>query len=87
MKGLFKNYHREDLPNKALMELSDVIGMSQMKAVLVKCPGMTFHVPKVLYRKSDMDFIRKNPDMKKDAIADALGCSLRTVYRKQLLVK
>ena len=79
---------REDLPTDKLKELADVIGVNQVKAMLLKLPGYEIYVPKsFLYKKSDMNYIRQNPNKKPVEIAEQLGCSLRTAYRKKKLNK
>ena len=83
MKSVVENFIREDLPNEGLKEMSDVIGINHVKALMVKCPGMTFHVPKDLYRQSDLDYIKKNFGETVENLANTLGCSVRTIYRKK----
>jgi len=82
MKSVLDKFTREDLPNEGLRLLSDVIGVNQVKAMMVQLPGMTFHVPKDFHKQSDLNYIRKNADRPVEEIALALGCSVRTVYRK-----
>jgi len=83
MKSVLSRFKRVDLPNEGLRILSDVIGINQVKAMMVKLPGVTIHIPKDFYKQSDMNFIRKNPDMPVGKMAVELGCSVRTVYRKR----
>jgi len=87
MKSILQKWDREDLPNEKMRQLSDVIGINSVKAILVKCPGMVFSVPKTFCRVSDINYITKNKDMPVPEIALNLGCSERTVYRKLELVK
>jgi len=87
MKDLIEKFTKEDLPNKGLQELSDVIGINQVKAMLVKLPGVTIHVPKSLYKKSDLEYIKEHIDDAPEDIAEKTGCSLRTVYRKIEAIK
>jgi transcriptional regulator of acetoin/glycerol metabolism len=82
MKSVLDKFKREDLPNDGLKELSDVIGINSVKAVMVKMPGVTVHVPKSIYKQSDMNYIRNNRDKSVSEMARELGCSHRTVYRK-----
>lgn len=83
MKGIFEKMEREDLPNEGLKKLSDVVGINQIKAMLVQLPGVTIHVPKIFYKQGDDNFIRKNMDMPVKDIAQKLGCSENTVWRKR----
>jgi len=82
MKSILSKFKREDLPNESLRLLSDVIGINQVKALMVRMPGCTIHIPKSFYKQSDLNFIRKNKTTPVKEIARELGCSERTVYRK-----
>ena len=86
MKSILEKWDREDLPNEKMRQLSDVVGINNVKAILVKCPGMVFSVPKTFYRISDDNYIKKNRSKPVDEIAMKLGCSIRTVYRKKQLI-
>lgn len=87
MKSILEKWNRDDLPNEKMRQLSDVIGINNVKAILVKCPGMVFSVPKTFYKISDINYIKKNKGLPIAVIADKLGCSERTVYRKLELVR
>lgn len=87
MKKLLEKFTREDLPNDGLRELSDVIGINEVKAVMVKLPGVTIHVPKTIYRESDMNYLKTHKDDNPETLADVLGCSQRTIYRKLAALK
>jgi len=87
MKGLFEKWTIADLPNPGLKELAEVIGLDNIKAMLVKCPGMTFHVPKDLYKQSDIEYIKTHLDDPISELAEKLGMSERTVFRKIKQVK
>ena len=82
MKSILQKFSREDLPNESLRILSDVIGINQVKEIMVRLPGVTVHIPKSFYKQSDMNFIIKNKKRPPKEIAQELGCSVRTVYRK-----
>lgn len=82
MKSVLEKFQREDLPNEGLRNLSDVIGINHVKAVMVKLPGVTIHVPKGFYKQSDINYIKKNIGQSPEVMADKLGCSVRTIYRK-----
>lgn len=82
MKSVLSKFKRGDLPNEGLRVLSDVIGVNSVKAMMVQLPGMTFHVPKGFYKQSDLNYIRKNKDKPVEEMANDLGCSTRTIYRK-----
>lgn len=86
MKSILSKFKREDLPNESLRLLSDVIGINSVKALMIRLPGVTIHIPKSFYRQSDLNFIRKNKTTPIKEIAQELGCSERTVYRKLKLV-
>lgn len=87
MKSVLDDFSRDDLPNEGLREMSDVIGINQVKALMVKCPGVTFHIPKDLYRQSDLDYIKKNTKKTSAEIAETLGLSERTIQRKRRKLK
>lgn len=87
MKGVLEKFEREDFPNDGLKRLSDVIGVNTVKLILLKCPGMTFHVPKAFYKQSDINYITKHKNDTPQEIAEALGLSVRTVYRKLESIK
>jgi hypothetical protein len=82
MKSFVKKWNRDDIPNKGLKEVSDVIGINAVKALLVKCPGMTFHIPKKYYSQLDDSFLKKHRKEKATWLAHKLGLSVRTIYRK-----
>lgn len=83
MKSLLKKTDREELPNKGLKILSDVIGINRVKELIVKCPGHIFYVPKRVFRERDDEFITKNFDGKNaEFISEKIGLSVRTVYRR-----
>jgi len=87
MKQIISKFSREDLPNEELRVLSDAIGINQVKVIMVKCPGMKFYIPKAVYKQSDLNFIRKHPNLSAQEIADRLGFGIRTAYRKKAAVK
>ena len=82
MKSFLERFEREDLPNEGLRCLSDVIGINNVKAIMVKMPGQTVHVPKDFYRQADINYIKNNMDMPVVEMARNLGCSVRTIYRR-----
>jgi len=87
MKQIVKRFERDDLPNDELKILSDAIGINQVKALLIKCPGQRFYIPKSVYKQMDLNYIRKNPGKTPQEIAEVLGIGLRTAYRKRAAVK
>ena len=82
MKGILERFKREDLPNEGLRLLSDAVGVNTVKEILLKCPGMNFHVPKAFFKQSDLNYIKKHMNDKPEDIAGVLCCSERTVFRK-----
>ncbi len=82
MKSFLEEWERGDIPNEGLKSISDVIGINNVKSILVKFPGMTFHVPKKYYSQLDDSFLKKNKGEKATWLADKLGYSVRTIYRK-----
>lgn len=82
MKSILSEYVRDDLPNESLKLLSDVIGINQIKVIMLKLPGVTIHVPKTLYRQSDNNYLSKHMDLPVKELSLNMGCSERTTYRK-----
>jgi len=87
MKGILEKWTREDLPNKGLRDMSDIIGVNETKALMFKCKGLTVTFPKTFDKQSDLNYIEKNMDLAPEVVAHNLGLSLRSVYRKRQEVR
>lgn len=81
MTALLDNFGIEDLPNEKLREVARTIGMSNFKALMIRCPGMVY-IPKTLNSFYHKKYIKENfkGDNYKE-VAEHLGVTERTVYR------
>jgi len=81
MKALLDNFEIDDLPNEKLREMVRIIGMSNFKALMIRCPGNVY-IPKTLNAIYHKKYVKENfkGDNYKE-VANHLGITERTVYR------
>lgn len=84
VESLIATITAQDLPNEDMAQLVEIIGLENVRKLLLSCPGMSFYVPLKLSTEFHKRYIYENYD--KDLnnvrpIARALGITQRSVWR------
>lgn len=81
MTALLDKLTIEDLP-ESLREVARAIGISNVKTLIVKCPGLVVYIPKTLNASYNHKYINENfTGDNHQELADHLGITPRSVYR------
>lgn len=80
--NLLKKIHIKDLGNDSLKDLAEIIGISKLRELSIKCPMSHFYIPKNLEINSRKEYCREhfNGGNHKE-LADKMGITVRSVYR------
>lgn len=82
MNAILDDIKVEDLPSKALQEVADVIGISMLKELIVKCPGTKLYIPKSVKTITNRKYCQDNFTGDNHAeLAKHLDITKRSVYR------
>ena len=82
MNAILDKVNVSDLPSAELKEVAQVIGISKLKELIIKCPGMKLYIPKSIKIVSNKRYVDEhfNGGNYKE-IAEHLGITVRSVYR------
>ncbi len=81
MTALLDKLEIKDLP-EGLQEIARAIGISNVKTLMVKCPGSTIYIPKTLNSSYHHKYINEHfTGDNYAALASHLGITVRSVYR------
>jgi len=81
MNSLLDKIEVSDLPEH-LQPMAEAIGLSAVKALIVKCSGSTFYIPKAIKSSYNAKYIKDNfRGDNYQELSDHLGITVRSVYR------
>jgi len=81
LSALLDDIQIHDLPEN-LQKVAEVIGISNIKALIVKLPGIKVYIPKSISSSYNSKYINEHfTGDNYEAIADHLGLTIRSVRR------
>ncbi len=82
MNAILDRIEVKDLPSQALKDVAEVIGISKLKELIVRCPGAKIYIPKSIRTISNKKYAYENFNGENyQEIAVHLGITKRSVYR------
>ena len=82
MKAILAKMTIDDLPNGNLRELARQIGISKVKELMIKCPGMVLYIPKCFSTRYYRRYIELHWEGNNaEQLARDLGVTTMTIYR------